>query len=435
MKRDIDKTLRNWKSLKDRKVLLVRGARQIGKTYSIRDLGKTFDYFLEINFEEEVPVRSFFKGSLNPAGIIEKLSAYFTIPIIEGKTLLFFDEIQACPDAIKALRFFYEKKPALHVAAAGSLLEFALSEIPSFGVGRLHSVFMYPLSFFEFLQALGQEVLVDLVIGSKGVSLDQVFHTKLLDYFRTFLIIGGMPEVVKEYKRNNDLLKCNEILNDITVSLKDDFAKYKKKAPVGRLTEVFNSIAYQSGAKFKYSNIESKSSHAVLKESLDLLLKAGLVYKVYHTAGTGIPLGAQIKANKFKLIGFDTGIIFKILGLNMSDILVGDSVDLINKGSIAEIFVGIEIIKSMPSNNKPEIFYWHREKKGSNAEVDFIIQKNKHIIPIEVKSGSTGKMQSLRSFMSEKNSKQGIRMSLENFGVYGDIKIVPLYAAGTILKN
>lgn len=435
MKRDIDKILRNWKASNNRKVLLVRGARQIGKTYSIRNFGKTFDYFLEVNFEEEIPVRSFFTGSLNPAGIIEKLSAYFSVPIIEGKTLLFFDEIQACPDAIKSLRFFYEKKPSLHVAAAGSLLEFTLSEIPSFGVGRLHSVFMYPLSFIEFLQALGQKVLIDLVEGSDGDPIDRVFHDKLLDYFRTFLIIGGMPEVVKEYKRNNDLLKCNEIINDITVSLKDDFAKYKKQAPVGRLSEVFNSIAYQSGSKFKYSNIESESSHAVLKESLDLLVKAGLVYKVYHTTGTGIPLGAQIKTNKFKLIGFDTGIIFKILGLDMADILVGNSVDLINKGSIAEIFAGIEIIKSMPSNNKPEIFYWHREKKGSNAEVDFVIQKNKHIIPIEVKSGSTGKMQSLRSFMSEKNSKLGLRLSLENFGTYGDIQVIPLYAAGTILRD
>jgi predicted AAA+ superfamily ATPase len=435
MKRDIDKTLQNWKSSANRKVLLLRGTRQIGKTFSIRNLGKTFDYFLEVNFEEEVPIKSFFTGSLNPSIIIEKLSAYFSIPIIEGKTLLFFDEIQACPNAIRALRFFYEKKPSLHVAAAGSLLEFTLSEIPSFGVGRLHSVFMYPLSFIEFLQALNQKSLIDLIESPNRIPIDPVFHNKLLDYLKTFLIIGGMPEVVKEYIGNKDLLKCNEIINDIVVSLKDDFAKYKNNAPVGRLTEVFNSIAYQSGSKFKYSNIESKSTHAVLKESLDLLVKAGLAYKIYHTAGTGIPLGAQIKTNKFKLIGFDTGIIFKILGLNMSNILVGDSVDLINKGSIAEIFAGIEIIKSMPSNNKAEIFYWHREKKGSNAEVDYVIQKNEQIIPIEVKSGSTGKMQSLRSFMLEKNNKSGLRLSLENFDSYGDIKVIPLYAAGTILKD
>ena len=434
MKREIDINLQNWKTSKNRKVLLLRGARQIGKTYSLRKLGKTFNYFLEVNFEEEVPVRKFFTGSLNPAGIVEKLSAYFSIPIIEGKTLLFFDEIQACPNAIKSLRFFYEKKPALHVAAAGSLLEFALSEIPSFGVGRLHSVFMYPFSFFEFLNALGQKVLVNMIKESQGNPIDIVFHNKLLDYFKTFLIIGGMPEVVKEYIREKDLLKCNRIVNDITVSLKDDFAKYKKRAPVGRLTEVFNSIAYQSGSKFKYSNIESESSHAVLKESLDLLVKAGLVYKVYHSAGSGLPLGAQIKTNRFKLIGFDTGIIFNMLGLNMSDILVGDTIDFINKGSIAEIFAGIEIIKSMPWDNKAEIFYWHREKKGSNAEVDYLIQKNEKVIPIEVKSGSTGKMQSLRSFMTEKNSRLGIRLSMENFGIYKNIQIIPLYAAGFVLK-
>ncbi|MBU1121839.1 MAG: ATP-binding protein [Candidatus Omnitrophota bacterium] len=276
-----------------RKVLLLRGARQVGKTYSIRELKKSFKYYLEVNFEEERTVRQFFAGSLNPSVICQKLSAYFNTPIIAGETLLFFDEIQACPEALSALRFFYEKIPDLHVAAAGSLLEFAIAEIPSYGVGRIYSLFLYPLSFDEFLQALGENDL----IGMKNKAnykypLDDIFHHRLIDYLKIYYLIGGMPEVVKSFARNKDIIFCQKILNDLLETVKDDFAKYKNRSPIQRLKEVFDSISFQSGAKFKYSNIDSSSSHHPLKAALNLIVQAGLAYKIFHTAARGCPLGA-----------------------------------------------------------------------------------------------------------------------------------------------
>ena len=190
MKRDIEKNLLAWKKEDNRKVLLIRGARQVGKTYSARELGKTFKHYIEVNFEEERAVKQFFSGSLNPSAICQKLSVYYGIPIINGHTLLFFDEIQGCPEALSSLRFFYEKMPDLHVVAAGSLLEFAISEIPSHGVGRIRSLFMYPLSFNEFLRACKESGLIEMKSHANAENpLDDIFHQKLLDYVKIFYVI------------------------------------------------------------------------------------------------------------------------------------------------------------------------------------------------------------------------------------------------------
>jgi uncharacterized protein len=434
MKRYVASLLLNWKNEQNRKVLLVRGARQVGKTYSVQQLGRTFEHYLEVNFEEEEEVKHFFDYSLNPSGLCQKLSAYFSIPIIPEKTLLFFDEIQQCPRALSSLRFFHEKMPGLHVIAAGSLLEFAISDIPSQGVGRIQSLYMYSMSFDEFLEALGESQLIEIKqkAGTRN-ALDSVFHRKLIDYLKIYYIIGGMPEIVKEYVLSKNILSCQKRLLDMIETLKDDFAKYKKRAPVQRLREVFDSIALQSGGKFKYSNIDSSSSHAPLKDALDLIIQAGLAYKVYHTAAQGLPLGAQIRTNRFKVILFDIGIHQKISGLSMADIIAAENVDAINKGNIAEIFAGLEIIKNSNYNIRPQLYYWHKETRASSAEVDYIIQHRDEILPIEVKSGAKGKMQSMRLFMAERNINKGIRLSLENFGEYKGIDIIPLYALSNIL--
>jgi len=429
MKRRIDNSLIEWKKSKQRKVLLLRGARQVGKTFSCRILGKSFKYFLEINFEEDRAVRKIFKESLNPQYLSEKLSAYFSIPIVQGQTLLFFDEIQACPDALSSLRFFYEKMPDLHVVAAGSLLEIALSELPSYGVGRIQSLFMYPMSFDEYLGALGENALVDMK-NSKNV--ESVFHNKIIDYLKTFYLIGGLPEIVGEYVNTKNISVCQQKIGDLLESFRDDFAKYKERLDIQILDEVFKSIAVQAGHKFKYSNVDSKHNHRVLKQALDLLVQAGLAYKVYHTAGHGIPLGAEIKSNRFKVILFDTGIHFRMLGLNNADVLVADDVDMINKGSIAEVFIGNEFMKSMDSRTRGQLFYWHNESRGTSAEVDYLIQRDNEIIPIEVKSGKTGKMKSMMVYLEQHNSKYGIRLSLENFSKYKNIVIMPLYSASLI---
>lgn len=435
MKRNIDKKLQIWKDSTDRKVLLVRGARQVGKTYSIRAFGKQFKHFLEVNFEEHKDITGFFEGSLNIEKIIQKLSAFFSIPIVDGQTLLFFDEIQACPNALRALRFFYEKKAGLHVIAAGSLLEFALSEILSYGVGRIESLYMYPLSFDEFLLALNKEQILKIKCGNLLKELDPAFHNELLDLVKFFLMIGGMPEVIDIYLKKSDIALCFKKINDLITSFQDDFRKYKTKVPSIWIKEVFNSMVLQAGCKFKYSNIDSRAAHNPLKEALEILIQAGLAYKIYHSSAQGIPLGGQIKVNKFKVILFDSGIHLQMLGLDLQEILTSQDIELINKGSLAEVFAGNELIKYLPQAQKKDIYYWHRESRASNAEVDYVIQKGMDIIPIEVKSGIKGKMQSLRLFLTERKIKKGIRLSLDKFSIHGDIWNYPLYAISNLFNE
>ena len=436
MRRYIFNQLLEWKENPQRKVLLLRGARQVGKTFIVRELGKTFRNFIEVNFEKDSNVARFFNQNLDPARICSELSTYYGVPVIENKTLLFFDEIQACPRAIQSLRFFYEDMPALHVIGAGSLLEFALAELPSFGVGRIRSMFMYPLSFQEFLLAHKMDQYVDLINNaSPDRPLNPVFHETLIDYFRRFLLTGGMPEVVRQVVEKRSVFEGLNVLADLTLSIRDDFSKYQKRVPESRIREVFASIVEQAGAKFVYSNVVAKASQPQIKEALELLVKAGLAFPVYHTSANGFPLGAQMDTKKFKVLIYDTGIFQHILGLNIRHYMVEEDDGLVNKGSQAEIFAGLELIKASSVSDKPQLFYWHRLERGSNAEVDYVIRQGDTIVPVEIKSGYSGKMQSMRLFMSEKNLKRGIRSSLENFGRDGNIDIIPLYAISTLIME
>jgi predicted AAA+ superfamily ATPase len=430
MERLIDKELKNWKEKKDRKVLLLRGARQVGKTYSIRKLSKSFKKYLEINFEETPAASRLFEDSLSPQEICEKLAVYFNTTITPGDSLVFFDEIQACPMALRALRFFYEKMPDLHVAAAGSLLELALSEIPSFGVGRIHSLFMFPMTFEEYLQASGNDMLNEVISASSfHQSVVPVIHDKILDKMKIFLIIGGMPKVVETYINENDFHACQLEIDNIINSLIDDLAKYKKKVPSLRLEETFYSTALQAGKKFVYSNVgEGIESSKVYKEALELLVKAGIAYKVYHTSARGIPLGAQINPKRFKVIPYDTGIYQRLLGLNLSDYILTDFSQLVNRGSLTEIYVGLELIANQPPHMRPGLFYWHREARAGNAEVDYVTALGTRILPIEVKAGTRGQMQSLHLFLNDRNLDCGVRISHENFGQYEKIRTIPIYA-------
>lgn len=433
MNRNIYKYLNLWKNKEDRQVLLLRGARQVGKTHAVRHLAKTFKHYLEVNFEEQPQIKNFFEGSLSPKDLNEKLSAFFGPPLIPGQSLLFFDEIQSCPNALKALRFYHEQNPDLHVVAAGSLLEFVLSEIPSFGVGRIESLFMYPMTFDEFLQATGHNELARM-IGKASLQhpVDVTLHQLLFDKLRTYQILGGMPQIVKAYKEGANLRACGNKLDSLLSTIRDDFAKYKKQVSSAKLSETLASISLQAGKKFKYSNIAPSEPLAGYKESLELLVNAGLAHKVFHSASNGIPLGAEIDTKKFKVIPFDMGLHIRSLGLDIAELILLDSLQLANKGNLAEIFVGLELIANSNPYLRSQLHYWHRESRASNAEVDYVIQQGEQIVPIEVKSGSTGKMQSLHLFLEEKKRLQGIRLSHENFSEYGKIKAMPLYAAGLL---
>ena len=433
--RKIDRELIVWKEEDFHKPLLLRGARQIGKSSSVRKLAEKFEYFLEINFEKNRNVYRFFEGDLDVKEICANLSVHFQKPIIPNKTLLFLDEIQACPNAISALRFFYEDYPELHVIAAGSLLEFALEELPSFGVGRITSMFMYPFSFAEFMSACGNEMLWNEVCKSSPQKpLFPIFHEKCLDLLKKFLVIGGMPAVVSKFVENNDILSCQKTLNDLINSLKSDFSKYKSKVPELRIQTAFEAVVHQAGGKFNYAKVEQLSYRQV-KESIELLEKAGLIIPVVHTSANGIPLGAEINLKKQKIILLDTGIFQHLLGLKLSEVLFSDDFDVVNKGAIAEQFVGLEFLKSTSCDMPENLYFWMREKEKSQSEVDYVIQKKNKVIPIEVKSGKSGKMQSLHLFINEKQAEYGIRTSLENFSEYDKIRVYPLYAIANIRAN
>ncbi|MCK5538233.1 MAG: AAA family ATPase [Bacteroidales bacterium] len=434
IKRQIDSDLIAWSESAKRKPLLIRGARQIGKTESVRNLAKKFDNFLEINFEELKNIHSIFEKNLSPVEILEKLSVFFKVSITSGKTLLFFDEIQTCIPAIQSLRFFYEKMPDLHLIAAGSLLEFALSEIPSFGVGRIRSIFMYPMSFDEFLIALNEPDLLNQKQKTTALKpLAEPLHDKLLTYLKKLVILGGMPEVVSNYLQTSDLNSSLQVLDDLVFSFYDDFAKYKKRVPVSRIRDVFNSVVMQTGGKFIYSKIVDNTSYKQLKEALDLLIRAGIVIPVTHTAGNGLPLGAEVNYKKQKNLVFDTGIFLRILNFDVGEILISSEFSMINKGGLMELFAGLEILKYQSFYRKNELYYWHREAKNSNAEVDYLYAKNSEIYPIEIKAGTKGSMQSMMLFLKEKKRQLGIRISLENFASYDNIAVYPLYAISNLI--
>jgi len=433
LNRKIDSELNLWKEEANRKPLLLHGARQVGKSSSVRKLAEKFNFFVEINFEKNRKVHGYFMGDLDVKEICANLSVQFRKPIIPNKTLLFLDEIQSCPNAISALRFFYEDYPELHVIAAGSLLEFAFEELPSFGVGRIRSMFMYPFSFQEFMKACGEELLWNEVCKSTPEKpLFTPLHERCVELLKKFLIIGGMPAIVSKFIEKRDILSCQKTLNDLINSLKSDFSKYRKRYPEMRISTTFEAVVNQLGEKFNYGNVKPLSNRQV-KDCIELLDKAGLIIPVVHTSANGIPLGAQVNIKKQKIILLDTGITQRLLGLQLSDFLLSNDFDIVNKGAIAEQFVGLELLKSAPCDMPEYLYFRTRENPKSSAEVDYVIQKNGQIIPIEVKSGTSGKMQSMHLFIKEKQVDYGIRTSLENFGQYDKIKVHPLYAIGNIL--
>lgn len=444
--RNIDSELLKWKASIHHKPILLRGARQVGKSSSVRKLGEYFENFVEINFERQPQMGQLFKGDLSAGPIVSSIASLVGKTIIAGKTLLFFDEIQQCPEAISALRYFWEDMPDLHVIAAGSLLEFTLQDISSFGVGRIHSLFMYPLSFDEFIRAQGFDSLLEKKqAASPENSLPELLHNKLVDLFRTYIMVGGMPEAVASWINTHDYLSCQKVHAEIVQAYEVDFGKYGKKVNPSLLRQTLRSVVHQIGSKFVYRNVGQDIRSNVVKEALDLLRLAGLIIPVYATTGNGLPLGSGVSGNIVKYLYIDSGLLLSVLSFDMGDIseltqqiLLGTASDLVNKGSLTEMIAGLEIIKYMSSDSRPELYYWVKEARNSLAEVDYLIMKNMKILPIEVKAGRQGGMKSLYAFMELKNITKAIRTSLENFGVIlrndCKVEIFPLYALANLRK-
>lgn len=429
-KRHIDKYLEEWKSGLNRKPLLVRGARQVGKSSTIRHLGKEFKYFVEINFERQKDIKTLFGYNLNVKNICAQLSAIYNTPIIPGETLLFFDEIQESQRAISSLRYFYEDYPELHVIAAGSLLEFTLKELLSFGVGRIRSMYMYPFSFDEFLEAQGLELQVSFKKNDADCEhpLPVPLHEDMVSQLRSYYLVGGMPEAVRIWVQTCNYKECGIVHNDILDTYQDDFKKYKTRISPLLLSQTLKSVVLQAGGEFVYAQVSNTADGTSVKEALSLLTLAGLVTPVVHTAANGLPLGAEVNEKFRKFLFLDIGLMQSLLGIQAKDVLIANDMDFVNKGGLSEMFAGLELIKYDNYLSKPELYYWQRIERGAQAEVDYVISRKGKIYPVEVKANNSGSMQSMYKFLELKGSEYGIRTSLEPFSSYEKIKVVPLYA-------
>ncbi|MCB1118519.1 MAG: ATP-binding protein [Chlamydiia bacterium] len=428
MEREVEQNLLAWKNQKRRSPLMLRGARQVGKTFAVDHFAAVhFDHYIKVNFEKQTELIPFF-DQLEPAKIVEKLEVAFETPIINGKTLLFLDEIQDCPQAILALRYFKEEMSDLHVIAAGSLLEFALKQ-HSFRmpVGRVQFLYMKPLSFREYLHAIGKTRLQkELETITPDKPLDETFHQIAMDHVREYLAIGGMPEVVSHYVETKSALQTQEIQTTILETYRRDFPKYATEKQIKWIETVFLRSPGLVGQWLKYTKIDPEAQARELKTALGLLGDAGILHQVFATKGNGIPLAASINPKKFKLLFLDTGLLKRSLGLSL-DLLLREDLMLINQGALAEQFVGQELLAYCYPYEFPRIFFWVREHSTSGAEVDYLYQMDSQIIPIEVKAGAIGRLRSLKGFIEEKGSPLGVRIWQGPLEYHQKVLSVPFY--------
>lgn len=431
MFRFIDLHLERWKTSAYRKPLLLRGARQVGKTFAVQKLGKTFTHYVEINFEDNPLLKNIFQedANLDPNRIIKELSLAVNQSIVPGETLLFFDETQVCPRVIIALRYFYEKMPELHVIAAGSLLDFAIEKV-GVPVGRVEFYNLYPMSFLEFLKALGEELIFDEILNHDiKEPMSEVIHHKILTILREYLAIGGMPEVVFYWVKNKDPLSCSKIHHTILRSYRQDFGKYAEAHQIKYVEVLFENAVRQLGKKFKYSNIEGEFRKRELAPALDLLSKAGVIHHIYQSNGQGIPIGATANHDKYKVMMLDVGLTQALLGLELSDWFLNSQSTFINRGTLVEAFVGQELLAYSKPYLDFGLYYWQRDVKGSEAELDFLIQMQGNIIPIEVKSDRGSSLKSMHLFLdSFGNTPYSIRFSTHNYSIHQKLRSYPLYA-------
>ena len=427
MKRFIDQELRKWKEARRRKPLIVRGARQVGKTYSVRQFGKNcFDALAVVNLERNPDWHRIFEGNLHPKRICADLEIVLQQKIVPGKTLLFIDEIQACPRSIMALRYFYEELPDLHVVAAGSLLEFAMKNI-SFPVGRVQFFRLHPLCFAEYLQATGNNEAANIVLRAPQ-TVSQTIHEFLCEELRRYFFVGGMPESVVAYVETGSMRESFEVQAEICDTYRLDFSKYSPHADKYCLNAVLTTVAQSVGQQIKYSRLADGYSNPTLKKAFNLLSLANVIRKVPSVDPSGLPLGATAAANIFKALMVDIGLMRHLTGMPV-DVEYGKA-DLLNiyRGAMAEQFVGQEIALSQ----KEDLYYWSRRAKSSSAEVDYVAVIDGRIHPVEVKSGVSGRLKSLHLFLEKyKNFPEGIVFSMRPYAEPPEKNIVfiPLYFA------
>jgi len=429
MERLAEQTLLDWKRSIRRKPLIIRGARQVGKTWLVENvLSKEFEQVVTIDLEARRDLHHHFAENLDPSEIIKGLE-FAAGRISPGKTLLFFDEIQACPRAIMSLRYFYEKMPDLHVVAAGSMLEFAFSDI-SIPVGRVQYLHLHPMTFYEYLLALGKIPMAENVI-KLDTELNESLQKAILSELKTYFFVGGMPEAVKGYRDTNSLLEVFRIQSEIIDSYRDDFSKYSPKVDITCLGEVFLNTAKSVGEQLKYTRLSSSFSYKTAHKAFDLLCKARLLCKISSCTPSALPLGAGVNSRKFKASLLDIGLLQRICQVPVDVEIQHEDLLALYRGKLAEQFVAQEMIAWHTS----DLFYWARDAKNSNAEVDFITVKQGKIFPVEVKSGPAGKLRSLHLMLNNyPDCPQGFVLYSGCYKQLPEQKItfLPLYATSYI---
>ena len=416
--------LDKWLGSLNRKPMVLRGARQVGKTWLVRNLAKRNDLkLIELNFERFPSFADLFSVN-NPEEILKNIQAELSTTIKPNSSLLFLDEIQAAPELFAKLRWFKESMPDLPVIAAGSLMEFALNKYSySMPVGRITYFFLEQMSFFEFVLATGNESLYKK-LSSFGLesTIPESLHEKCLNMYHDFCLTGGMPEVVREWVNSNDLKSCIKIQHDLLATYRDDFHKYGGEINARVLSRIMLSVAEQLGNKFIYSRVDPASKMTRIKKAFTMLSMAKICTKVIHTAGNGLPLGAESNEKFFKALMLDIGLISVQLGLSSIKRRELNKITFSNKGGLAEQFVGQQLRAAQTPLTDPQLFYWQRTGGGKQGEIDYVIQHENRVIPVEVKSGPAGKMKSLHQFMAEKNLDFAVRCNinlplLENISV------------------
>lgn len=413
MIRFVGRKLDHWLKSKNRKPLVLRGARQVGKTWLVRDFAHRHGLnLIELNLERVPHLADLFAGN-DPAEILRNIEAEMSTTIDPASALLFLDEIQAAPELFGKLRWFKEELPALPVIAAGSLLEFALSNYPySMPVGRITYFYLEQMSFSEFLLASGNEPLYQKLISYElGQDIPRPLHQKYLEFYHQYCLVGGMPEVVQAWVENQNSTACLKLQQDLLTTYRDDFHKYGGEMDARLLADIMLSVSRQLGNKFVYSRVDRSLKILPVKKAFSLLCQAKVCSKVLHTSGNGLPLGAESNAKFFKALMIDIGLVSAQLGL--SAMKRPDQRDLIftNKGGLAEQFVGQQFRAVQTPSMDPELFYWQRTG-GRLGEIDYIIQHGSRVVPVEVKSGPAGKMKSLHQFMAEKKLDLAVRCNL-----------------------
>lgn len=426
--------LEHWFAQRPHKPLVIRGARQVGKSTLVREFARRLSLpLVAVDFERNPETREAF-ATREPASILTTLGLLSGQTAIPGKHLLFLDEIQAAPEALAALRYFHEELPELALVAAGSLMEFALADAQfSMPVGRVEYLHLGPMTFEDFLDAAGHPELKahlrNLSLADLEGALPDAVHRRYMDLLRQYCVVGGLPEAVSGYvqeqgETGSGFERVARIQHSVVATYRDDFSKYSHGTARDRLQITFDRLPGLVGRKFKYVQVSRDHRASELADALQRLCMARISYNVCHTAANGVPLAAEMNERHFKCLYLDVGLMCAALGLNLLDLSHQD-LTLVNAGAVAEQFIGQHLLHSGPSFQTPSLHYWTREARSAAAEVDYLMALGGRIVPVEIKAGTSGSLKSLHQFLKEKGGGLALRFNADPPSLLHDAKRLP----------